>query len=428
LTRVLELVESEARRVRLSTREAEQLALLGQRLTSDTKWWGAKDDEGTERSVIDCRMRPDGLWDLKVLEAVGLIAVGDLQIRIEPKIPLPHFMYLATRSKLFPRTDDAITSTDRADHLIELIVHWFLSATERLLRGELSHGYVDCEDHLEAVRGQLVPLETARAYYTGRPTVACRFEEFNEDIDLNRIIKAAAELAASGAWLSPPYRKRAKAILARADLVGSLRESDLRVEVDRLTQRYKQPVTFAKYVLSHSGLNMLHGNRTAWSFLIRTPELVESGVRSVLEEALSPTWEVRKERHWVAPGFTLNPDVVINNGAFIVDIKYKLAQSTWSRPDVYQLVAHATGFRSKEAALIYFDTTHVVCPTPVTFGDLPISYIVWNANTGVDPAQAASKLAESLRLQLNGIVPVVCGLVDRTTPNIGVGSSAFISL
>ena len=59
-------------------------------------------------------------------------------------------------------------------------------------------------------------------------------------------------------------------------------------------------------------------------------------------------------------------------------------------------LTHATGFRSRAAGLIYFDTTRATCPASVTFGDLTISYLVWDAAAGVEPALAASKLAEDL--------------------------------
>lgn len=44
-------------------------------------------------------------------------------------------------------------------------------------------------------------METATRFYCGRPVLACEFEEFSEDIALNRVLKAAAHVVARSALL-----------------------------------------------------------------------------------------------------------------------------------------------------------------------------------------------------------------------------------
>jgi hypothetical protein len=406
------LYESQWTSIRLSEREAEELTLLGRRLAAEEEWWGARDDsEAAERTVIDCRKRPGGNWSVFVREAIGLVGIGDLQISVHPKIPTAHFIFLAEQSARIPRSDSQPTHTDQAVEFADLIIRWFLAATEKLLRAELSRGYVEVQGELDCVRGRLLPLETARQYYAGRPVAICDFEEFNEDTPLNRVIRSAAEVVASGVWVSPELRRRAKAILARMDAVGPLLASDMRVTVDRLTNRYKDSLTFAKYVISRAGTHISHGSRAAWSFLIRTPELIEDGIREVLSTGLAPAWVVRKQRRAMrgAP-FTLNPDIVVADGEFVADVKYKMAAGEWTRPDVYQVVTFATGFRSRGAALIYFDDGGAVHVPTLTIGALPIAHLKWNASADVSPIDAARHLVADFGMSLEA-----CGCTPAST-------------
>jgi 5-methylcytosine-specific restriction enzyme subunit McrC len=399
----LEIVESIGTVLPISDEEAMSLTLLGRRLALQSRWWGESEDEEepVERSVISCRKQPDNTWVVRVREAVGTLGVGDLTIQVKPKIPREHFLYLALRSGIIPRVDEQIAGVDLSGDLGDLIAIWFLGATEKLLRGELSRGYDEMEDELTCVHGELRPLETARLYYSGRATAVCRFESFSQNIPLNRVIKEAAQIVASGPCFSPLMRGRARRILTRMEDVGAFVPADLRVSVDRLTHRYKQSLAFAKYLISHSAVQLAHSTHLAWSFLIRTPELMEEGVRSVLREGLSPQWEVKKERRWI-PGsnVTLNPDIVVDSGLLVGDVKYKLVGSDWARADLYQVVAFAAGFEARAAALIYFDVQGVSAPPSIEVGRLPVHCLTWRSGLGVRPEVAADILLEEVKIAL----------------------------
>ena len=50
----------------------------------------------------------------------------------------------------------------------------------------------------------------------------------------------------------------------------------------------------------------------------------EAGVRAVLTKDLAPGWSVTKKGKSVAPGVTFYPDLILNDGAVVGDVKYKL--------------------------------------------------------------------------------------------------------
>jgi 5-methylcytosine-specific restriction enzyme subunit McrC len=393
MMRLESITESKETTLQLSRAEAESLQQLGRRLASQQRWWG--DSEARERSVIECSRGASGSWKVLVREAVGMISAGDLQIRVQPKIPLQHFLFLARKSDLFPRTEEQPVAIEHSDDLWSLVARWFLRAAEKLLRRELARGYTELTDEVREVRGQTLPLETARAFYNGRPIVHCLYEEFSEDTPLNRLLKAAAEIVAGAQSLAPDLRRRAKHLLARMEGVGSLKLHDLRARVDRLTQHYASSVAFAKYLISGSGVHISHGSHAAWSFLVRSPEIIESGVRQTLKEELRTRWQVEKTEHRLRDSaITLNPDLVFDKGAAVADVKYKLSQRDWVRPDLYQAVAFATAFQSAAAAVIGFRTDeNADIPQAVTVGRLPVRYFVWRAQEALDPQEAGRDLA-----------------------------------
>lgn len=108
-------------------------------------------------------------------------------------------------------------------------------------------------------------------------------------------------------------------------------------------------IALGRNLLRWTGRSLAEGGAAAWTFLIRTPEMVEAGVRSVLAERLGPG-TVRKEgRQLVGSTLTFNPDLVFGGPAVAVgDVKYKLAGGDWDRSDLYQVVAFATAFRVDE--------------------------------------------------------------------------------
>lgn len=151
-----------------------------------------------------------------------------------------------------------------------------------------------------------------------------------------------------------------------------------------------------------------------WSFLIRTPELVEAGVREILRERLGPRWKIKKQKkQLIGSSLSLNPDIVVEPGFATADVKYKLSQADWERPDLYQAVAFAAGFETKNSAVIGFlsDGEGSARPSTVIFGDISIAYLGWDARPEVLPEEAAVELARQAARWLSGCsIPVASAL------------------
>jgi hypothetical protein len=96
---VLELVARESRpfTVQLSDQQADVLIGLGRQLAGAKSWWGSKEGD-TAGAVIHVSRLERSSWRVVFKDVVGVVSVGDTQIRIMPKIPDDHFNFLASHS------------------------------------------------------------------------------------------------------------------------------------------------------------------------------------------------------------------------------------------------------------------------------------------------------------------------------------------
>ncbi len=392
------LTESHTAEMELSALEARALELAGKRLASTKTWWGSDEaPAGDDRTVIRCKPRGPGRYAVSVRDAVGVVAVGDLQIIVQPKIASEHLFYLLAASKEIPRLDKGAAELASSANLWDLVALWFVDALEGVIRRDLIRDYREETAQLSAVRGRVVPLATARAFYGGSLKPTCVYEEFDNDNSLNRVLKAAAASVARSRLLEAGLRRRAVGTLAQMADVTDLRVGDLEVSPDLRTAYYRDAWKLARQVLAGQGIEMLSGEMLAWTFLIRTPDLVEEDIRNLLQEALRPAWHLEKEgRQLIGAPITLNPDLVFEHGRLVGDVKYKLL-SAWNQSDLYQAIAFATGYRASGALVISFLTDPQQTKLPdLIVGNLPVTPLTWMASGEVTPQQACGTLVEQV--------------------------------
>ena len=387
----LEIVESQDSLVPLSEDAAVLLQRLGRELASSSDWWGrAAADGPRDSSVIDVVAAGHGLWRVRVREAVGIIALRELQLHVRPKIPDLHFLHLAQRSTTLPRLSRERGTTSEGP-LWELVIAWFLEAAEQLLRAGLLRDYAETRDTLRVVRGRIDATNAARRYYSGTLLFDCQFEDHVEDTPPNRILRAATAHAARAPRVHESLRQRARRLLTRFEAVGALREYDLRWHPSRREAFYVPPLMLARHVLRSTGRSLMGRGELMWTFLIRTPELIEEGVRSVLQEALGTSVVMKKRQPLAGSELTLNPDLRFFGDRAVGDVKYKL-RGDWNRADLYQVLAFAAGLRCFDAAIVNFASNPVTVVTSLDVGDHRVKQFSWPCGDP-DPANAARGFA-----------------------------------
>jgi len=400
------LTESKPTELTLTDHEADQLRWLGSALASRKGWWGESDGPKTDiRSVIQCDRVSDDCYNVKVSDSVGAIGVGDLQLIVRPKIPLSHLIFLLAEADQLPRSLYERSRLSADDTFFDVIANWFVDTCEALLRQGLTSDYGRITGDLPCARGRIHVVKTSRALSRGRPSVHCDFDHFGEDTGLNRVIKAAALRLLRQPALPGKLHERCRRIVYRLSDIGELRVGDLSVKPDALSSRYRDAHPLALSILSSTGIDLDSGGTSAWTFLFRTPESVEEGLRNTLQRHLQPDCAVRKTGKVLLGDRrrSLNPDLVFGDNEAVGDIKYRLANSNdLERSDANQVTAFATAYRVDKAAIIAFGHTDDRRPAPwAAFGPVRVNGFSWNCDEAF-PERAAINLAEQLREWLDG--------------------------
>ncbi|QNN53566.1 McrC family protein [Nocardioides mesophilus] len=329
-------------------------------------------------------------------DAIGILSVGGRTMPVLPKIPESHALELLGLAGAIPRMDTLAAQAATGTSLFDLLSRWLVHSVERVLRRDLMKDYQAHREEMAHVRGRISIKETTLAVTLGRARVTCEFDELDRDNPLNRVLLAALRLVCGAPFAAPEVRTQARRVSARFDEVSELRHGDLRVTLTPRTAYYSDGLAIAKALLRGAARKLDAGGEVAWAFLIRTPEGIEAGIRTVLHNALDPAFKVEKRGLALLPSTkTLNPDLVFGHLA-VGDVKYKLQGADWDTGDLYQAVAFATGFQVSEAAILTFSTGQAG-HTSLQVGDVRLSNFCWPADPSLGPQEAAARLVTDVR-------------------------------
>jgi 5-methylcytosine-specific restriction enzyme subunit McrC len=297
---------------------------------------------------------------------VGAVEIGDMSVRIEPKIGIPQLLSLACYSmRLFNPQQDKPFDFREDDAIPDVLALALAAAARRAFAHGLLHGYRVEEDSLQTVRGRIRIDDQIRQRPGFMLPIEVRYDEFTDDIIENRLVKAAA------AQLS---RMRLRSQDARAGLrwvVGMLGQvalvefstSDLpETRFTRLNEHYREVLALAHLILRHSAFSSARGAVRASGFLVNMDDLFQEFLIVALREALGVSSDTLRSERKVdfdedgrAP---LRPDLSWwDDGicTFVGDAKYKNLTDNRSVPgaDLYQLLAYATALNLPGGLLIY---------------------------------------------------------------------------
>ena len=393
-------VENAPQTFELTEGEAQNLSALGKELASKKTWWGTK-ASATVGSVIKIDEQSGGRYRVTFNDVVGVVNVGRFQINVEPKIPPSHFWYIVGHSDLAPRISTTKISVDKGLDMVELLARWCVEGAEKLLNFGLRKDYKEEQAELEMLTGQIQVMETIQRIYQGAQVAVCRFEDLTFDAPINRVVKAACQRIARLSLVSDSVRTRARRVVYRMDGVGPLEHADTRVKVDRLTSSYSQVLPLSLLILSGYGISSTYGKTQGLAFLVRTPELIEDGLRSILAEDISSPKITKRKFMLGDSGLSINPDLIFGDDLAIGDVKYKELKNNWNTPDFNQLVTFATGFGSKHALLLGFATDPTsVLPKPVQIGDVNTKALAWITDHAVPPESSRRSLVVEVKYWL----------------------------
>ena len=296
---------------------------------------------------------------------VGALEVGDMSVRIEPKIGIPQLLSLACYSmRLFKPQQDKPFDFREDEALPDVLALALAAAARKAFAHGLLHGYRVEEDTLQTVRGRIRIDDQIRQRPGFMLPIDVRYDEFTEDIVENRLIKAAAARLA---------RMRLRSRDARAGLswvAGMLAQvshvefaaSDLpETRFTRLNEHYRDVLALARLILRHSAFASARGAVRTSGFLVNMNDLFQEFLTVALREALDVSPETLRSDYEVPfdenERATLKPDLSWWDGGtctFVGDAKYKnLTDKRVPNADLYQLLAYVTALDLSGGLLIY---------------------------------------------------------------------------
>lgn len=336
----------------------------------------------------------DAGYDLTPSSWVGAIQLGTLAIDVRPKLAPERVLFLLSYALDPWRWQDAPFEFGEAGSLVDAVIISFIGCVQRALQRGTLQGYRSEDTMLPTIRGRLRFEAQVREQFGLVLPAAVRLDEFTEDIEENRLIKAAIARLRRLPFLSGAA---ARSLVRLETPVGRVRAVtyDARrlpaVAYTRLNAHYRPAVELAKLILRAASFELGHGPVPASAFLVDMNQVFEDFVVVALRQALGlsehtfPQGAAGKRIALDQVGaIHLRPDLSWWDGAtctFVGDVKYKRLQTAdGEHADLYQLLAYtiATGV---PGGLLIYAAPEDGAPAPVSHRVLPITH-------GDSPARA----------------------------------------
>jgi 5-methylcytosine-specific restriction enzyme subunit McrC len=305
-------------------------------------------------------------WKIRAKDRVGLVRVGRLIIEVRPKLPVSRLLFMLGYACGIPELRTAQVDASEADDLLTGMAWIYSEALRRALARGLPHGYVQREEDSVSVRGRICFEEQVRRRPGSWLPLAVRFDDFVEDTDLNRTLKAALRrlltLPALNGRMRLELRRWLRVFAAVSDLPRGLRTLPV-VHLTRLEAHLKPARNLAEVILRGGSIEPSIGSTPAPSLFLDLSDLFERFVRESLRQ------EVGLSRHdFPAAGggdlyldtartVALRPDLLWRESGrylFVGDVKYKEANDgRGRREDLYQLLTYTIRLNLERGLLIH---------------------------------------------------------------------------
>ena len=319
----------------------------------------------------------EGRYDVRPGSYVGALAVGDdLQVIVRPKLQVAEVMFLISYAidpsawnDPLSRWRDELVGLEGQIELYEAIVPSFLRHLNRALARGVLQGYRTEEDALLTVRGRIRFDEQIRRRLGMPVPIEVSYDEFTEDIELNRILRAAVSRVARMPLRRREHREGLRAVdsaLERVALVEYGHAPPAPV-FTRLNEHYRGAIELARLILDGRRFELHAGEVASHAFLIDMNRVFERFALVALREALQldartfPAGATGRRLHLdsrVPPLIDLQPDISWwepdGRPSFVGDLKYKRTQvDKVKHPDIYQLLAYTIATDLPAGLLIY---------------------------------------------------------------------------
>jgi 5-methylcytosine-specific restriction enzyme subunit McrC len=309
----------------------------------------------------------EGQYDITATSWAGAINLETVAIEIRPKLLISRVLFLLSyaMNSIHWRASDFDFMEE--DSVLEGIVPGFVSQVKKAMSLGVLQGYRTVEAALMTIKGRVRFNDQIGGRFGRFPPVEVRYDEYTEDIEENRLIKAALVRLGRMRIRSKSSRRALSAfdlLLQPVSLVEYDPSALPDIVFTRLNERYRPAIELAKLILKSTSFDLKHGKVRATTFLVDMNDVFENFVVTALREALEIN-EYAFPQGAKGKRFTLDqagrvdlkPDISWweeGRCLFVGDIKYKrISVPGIKHPDLYQLLAYTVASGLAQGLLIY---------------------------------------------------------------------------
>ena len=287
---------------------------------------------------------------------IGIVRVGDIQIRVMPKFPVNNLFYLLGLHEGIKFESDSVSISESRD-ITNLIFESFLrNVAESTSRGLLT-GYRQVEETSKVLHGRVLLGEQLKKRFGNMYPVEVTFDEFTENIPENIELNMAISKAMKFGNLTTSQHRDFRHLSRKFADIDSHR-SDPTWTKNRHNVHYWNSLVLAELINGGKGFYEEFGGVAVSGFTV--------DMYRVFEKFLLRELKVRLEKHGgVVETKYLHLDEENRQKAqidimwrkdqeikFIADAKYKDPASNWESA-LYQVNTYATAFSLDSIHLIY---------------------------------------------------------------------------
>ncbi len=299
-------------------------------------------------------------------EQVGVLVDGDTTVIVKPKMSIARVLFLLAYAVDPPEWQEDVALVE-ADTLTDSVAMLFTALCDRALRNGILRGYRHHEERVHTVRGRIDFTEQLRVSPGRDLPLAVAYQEHDEDVLENRLLRAALAVV-SALPVHSEHIRRSLNRLRRAFTAVTPVEFDPRhvpaVLWTRLNRHYRPAVDLARLILTGTEVDLKVG-------AVRTPGLVmdmntvfEHFVRTATRHTLGLTEEefpVGRNAQLMldeAGRVVIEPDLsrwVDGRCRFVGELKYRYGSESGAAPNLYQSLAYAVAAGVPDVTLVYAD-------------------------------------------------------------------------
>jgi 5-methylcytosine-specific restriction enzyme subunit McrC len=316
--------------------------------------------------VVEVRPGPGAdTWLVGADRKVGAARIGDLELRIEPKVEVGQLLFLLGYARDPGVWREELLGVPPHRELIPALAATLCRQSERALRAGLLQGYRVIDESSAVLRGRLREADQLGRRFGLPHPLEIRHDEYTVDIAENRILATAATRMLRVPGVDPESRRLLRHHANRlADV--TLLPSGAPVptwQPTRLNARYHVALRLAELVLAGSSIDAGVGGVVSNGFLLDMwlvfEDFLSAALRRTLEARHGGAVTTQAPDHLDRDGRVgLRPDILWRRGGqavAVVDAKYKAYNPAG---DVYQMLAYCTVYGLSRGHLVYVTGDH----------------------------------------------------------------------